>query len=185
MRLQPGSLPWLIAHDLTLNWRRFIEMFARLSPRAMWAVLVAGAIALHLVAWPVAAWLVRLLHESSATSTSAVAVLVLSVFAWMIAQGLLGTSRTLQERGSSDLLFSSPLPVRLVLASRAAATAASSFGSVGLLVLPVANMSMLLDGPSWLAAYPALFALSLIGTTAGLAAAIGLFLVLDPRRARA
>ena len=185
MRLQPGSLPWLIAHDLTLNWRRFIEMFARLSPRAMWAVLVAGAIALHLVAWPVAAWLVRLLHESSATSTSAAAVLVLSVFAWMIAQGLLGTSRTLQERGSSDLLFSSPLPVRLVLASRAAATAASSFGSVGLLVLPVANVGVLLDGPSWLAAYPALFALSLIGTTAGLAAAIGLFLVLDARRARA
>lgn len=185
MRLQPGSLPWLIAHDLTLNWRRFIDMFARLPPRATWAVLAAGAVALHLVAWPVAAWLVRLLHESSATSTSAAAVLVLSVFAWMIAQGLLGTSRTLQERGSGDLLFSSPLPVRLVLASRAAATAASSFGSVGLLVLPVVNMSVLLDGPSWLAAYPALFALSLIGTTAGLAAAIGLFLVLDPRRARA
>ena len=90
-----------------------------------------------------------------------VAVLAFSVFAWMIAQGLLGTSRTLQERGSSDLLFSSPLPVRLVLASRATATAASSFGSVGLLVLPVANMAALLDGPAWLAAYPALLALSL------------------------
>ena len=185
MRLQSGSLPWLIAHDLTLNWRRFIEMFARLTPRATWAVLAGGVIALHLVAWPVAAWLVRLLQDGSATSTSAVAVLVFSVFAWMIAQGLLGTSRTLQERGSSDLLFSSPLPVRLVLASRAAATAASSFGSVGLLVLPVADMGVLLDGPSWLAAYPALFALSLIGTTVGLAAAIGLFLVLDARRARA
>src|SRR5204863_10058747 len=73
----------------------------------------------------------------------------------------------------------------LVLASRAPATAASSFGSVGLLVLPVADMGALLDGPAWLAAYPALFALSLIGTTAGLAAAVGLFLVLDPRRARA
>ena len=43
MRLQPGSLPWLIAHDLTLNWRRFIEMFARLSPRATWAVLAGGS----------------------------------------------------------------------------------------------------------------------------------------------
>jgi ABC-2 type transport system permease protein len=185
MRLQPGSLAWLIAHDLTLNWRRFMEMFARLAPRTTWAVLVAGAIALHLVAWPVAVWLVRLLHQSSAASTSAMAVLAYSVFAWMVAQAVLGTSRTLQERGSSDLLFSSPLPVRLVLASRAVATAASSFGSVGLLVLPVANMSVLLDGPSWLAAYPALLALALIGTAAGLAAAIGLFLVLDPRRARA
>ena len=185
MRLQPGSLTWLIAHDLTLNWRRFIETFARLSPVATWAMLVAGAVALHLVAWPVAAWLVGVLHEGGAGSTSAVAVLAFSVFAWMIAQGLLGTSRTLQERGSSDLLFSSPLPVRLVLASRATATAASCLGSVGLLVLPVANMGVLLDGPAWLAAYPVLLALSLIGTTAGLAAAIGLFLVLDARRARA
>ena len=43
MRLQPGSLPWLIAHDLTLNWRRFLEMFARLSPAATWAVLRRAA----------------------------------------------------------------------------------------------------------------------------------------------
>ena len=185
MRLRSGSLPWLLAHDLTLNWRRFMEIFARLSPRATWAVLAAGVVVLHFVAWPVAAWVVRLQHESGASSSSAAAVLTFSVFAWMVAQGLLGTSRTLQERGSSDLLFSSPLPVRLVLASRATAMAASSFGSVGLLVLPVANVGLLLDGPHWLAAYPALFALSLIGTTAGLAAAIGLFLVLDARRARA
>ena len=185
MRLQAGSLPWLIAHDLTLNWRRFMEMFARLPPRATWAVLAGGAIALHLAAWPVAAWLTGLLRDGGAASTSAVAVLTFSVLAWMIAQGLLGTSRTLQERGSGDLLFSSPLPVRLVLASRAAATAASSFGSVGLLALPVADVGFLLDGPAWLAAYPALFALALIGTAAGLAAAIGLFLVLDARRARA
>lgn len=185
MRLRPGSLPWLIAHDLTLNWRRFMEMFARLSPLATWAVLAGGVVGLHLVAWPVAAWLVALLHEGSATATSMVAVLVFSVLAWMVAQGLLGMSRTLQERGSSDLLFSSPLPVRLVLASRATATAASSFGSVGLLVLPVADMAVVLDGPAWLAAYPTLFALSLIGTAVGLAVAIGLFLKLEARRARA
>jgi ABC-2 type transport system permease protein len=56
---------------------------------------------------------------------------------------------------------------------------------VGLLVLPVANVAVFLDGPAWLAAYPALFALSLIGTSVGLAAAIGLFLKLEARRARA
>jgi len=185
MRGKPGSLPWLIAHDLTLNWRRFIAMFARLSPRATWLVLAACVLALHLIAWPLAAWLVPMLHESGATSSSAVAALIFSVFAWMIAQGLLATSRTLQERGIGDLLFSSPLPVRLVLAARASATAASSFASVGLLALPVADMGVLLDGRSWLAAYPVLFALSLIGTAAGLAGAIGLFLLLDARRARA
>ena len=109
MRLRPGSLPWLIAHDLTLNWRRFMEMFGRLTPRATWVVLAGGPIVLHLVAWPV--------PRGSAAEAgrrrpapSAVAVLTLSVFAWMIAQGLLGTSRTLQERGSSDLLFARRCP---------------------------------------------------------------------------
>jgi ABC-2 type transport system permease protein len=184
MRLRPGSLPWLLSYDLALNWRRFMEMFARLSPWATWSTLIGGAIVMHLVAWPVAAWLVHVLQESSAASTSTVAVLACSVLAWMVAQGLLGMARSLQERGSGDLLFSSPLPVRVVLASRAATLAASSFGSVGLLVLPVANMCALLDGPSWLVAYPALFAQCLMGTTAGFAAAIGLFLAFEARRAR-
>ena len=37
MRLRSASLPWLVAHDLTLNWRRFLDMFGRLSPAATWA----------------------------------------------------------------------------------------------------------------------------------------------------
>lgn len=184
MRVQSGSLPWLIVHDLRLNWRRFVEMFARLSSGATWAVLLTGVAVLHLVAWPVATWLVRQLRDGT-SSASAISVIAFSVFAWMIAQAMLGTSRTLQERGSSDLLFSSPLPPRLVLASRACATAASSLGSVGLLVLPVVNVAFFIDRPSWLAAYVALLALSLLGTTLGLAAAIGLFLAFDARRARA
>jgi ABC-2 type transport system permease protein len=102
----------------------------------------------------------------------------------MSAQGLLGTARALQERGGMDLLLASPLPIRLILASRLASIVASSFGSVALLVLPVANMGVVLDGPAWLAVYPTLLALSLIGTVAGMAVAIGLFLWCDPRRAR-
>ena len=184
MRLRPGSLPWLLAHDLTLHWRRFLEMFARLSTVATWVTLAAGTAVLHLVAWPVATWLVAQIEATGAERTSTAAVLVASVLAWMVAQGLLGMARSLQERGSSDLLFSSPLPVRLVLASRALAMVASSFGSVGLLVLPVANVCALIGGPVWLAAYPALLALSLVGTTTGTAVAIGLFLRLEPRRAR-
>ena len=54
MTLRPGSLPWLLAHDLTLHWRRFMEVFARLSTAATWVTLAAGTAVLHLVAWPVA-----------------------------------------------------------------------------------------------------------------------------------
>ena len=54
MRLRSASLPWLVAHDLTLNWRRFLDMFGRLSPGAIWAACLAGIVVLHLLAWPIA-----------------------------------------------------------------------------------------------------------------------------------
>jgi ABC-2 type transport system permease protein len=185
MRFRAGSLAWLIVHDLTLHWRRFMEMFQRLPPAATLPMLVGGAVLLHLIAWPVAQWLVPLVQGGGVLSASTIALAASSVLAWIIAQGLLGLSRTLRERASNDLLFASPIPARLLLASRATTTAASSFGSVGLLVLPVANMGALLNGPVWLATYPALFALALLGTAIGLAAAIGLFLAFDAGRARA
>ena len=56
---------------------------------------------------------------------------------------------------------------------------------MALLALPLANMAAILYGPAWLAVYPTLLALALIGTLGGAAVAIGLFLWCDPRRARA
>jgi ABC-2 type transport system permease protein len=181
MRLKPASVLWLVAHDLTLNWRRFQDMFGRLTPAATWAVCLAGIVVLHLLAWPIVVWLKI---ESAGPGLPVIAVPIFGVLAWMSAQGLLGTARTLQERGGMDLLLASPLSIRLILASRLASIAASSFGSVALLVLPVANMGIVLDGPAWLAVYPTLLALAMIGTVGGMAVAIGLFLWCDPRRAR-
>ena len=182
--MRPASVAWLVAHDLTLNWRRFLDMFGRLSTGATWAVCIAGALVLHLLAWPIVVWLVQLKLASGAAGPAAGAVPIVCVLAWMSAQGLLGTARALQERAGMDLLLASPLPMRPILASRLVSIAASSFGSVGLLVLPVANMGVVLDGPTWFAVYPTLLALALIGTVAGMAVAIGLFLSCDARRAR-
>jgi ABC-2 type transport system permease protein len=179
-----GSLPWLVGHDLTVNWRRFSGMFGALSPVAVWAICGAGILMLHLLAWPVVLWLVRLKLDKGGAGPVVGAVPVFGVLAWMSAQSLLGTARTLQERGSMDLLLSSPLPPRLVVASRLVSLAASSLGSVAVLLLPLANMGWLLDGPIWLAMYPTLAALALIGTALGMAIGIGLFLWCSPRRAR-
>jgi ABC-2 type transport system permease protein len=184
MTPRSGSLLWLVAHDVTLNWRRFLDMFGRLTPIATWAVCVAGLIVVHLIAWRIMVFLPRLKPELDSAGPAAGAVPVFFVLAWISAHGLLGASRTLQERGSMDLMLASPLPVRLILASRLISIAASSFGSVALLVLPLANVAAILHGRAWLAAYPTLLALSLIGTVVGMAVAIGLFRSCDPRRAR-
>lgn len=181
MKLKPGSVLWLVAHDLTLNWRRFRDMFGRLTPVATGAVCLAGGIVLHLLAWPIVVWLKI---ESGRGGLPTIAIPIFCILAWMSAQGLLGTARALQERGAMDLLLASPLPMRLILASRLVSITAGSFGSVALLILPAANVGAFLYGPAWLAAYPTLLALSLIGTVVGMAIAIGLFLCCDPRRAR-
>ena len=183
MTSRPGSLPWLLAHDLTIGWRRFADLFGRLTRGGRWAVTVAGIVVLHLMAWPAMIWLTRL-QRQEADIRASLALLALSLLAWIVAQGMIGTSRVLQERGTLDLLLGSPLPVRTALAARAVAIAASSFGSAAVLVLPAANVAAWLDGPAWLGAYPALAGLALIGTAVGLSAAIGLFLALGPRRAR-
>jgi hypothetical protein len=71
-----------------------------------------------------------------------------------------------------------------LLAARTLAIAASSLGSIAILVLRVADVGAVLDGPGWLLAYPALVGLALIGTAVGLAIAVWLFEAFAPRRAR-
>jgi ABC-2 type transport system permease protein len=181
----PGSLLWLVAHDLTLSWRRFLDMFGRLSPLMMWGICLGGIIVLHLVAWRIMVLLPRLKPELGHAISATGAVFVLFVLAWMTAQGLLGMARTLLERGGMDLMLASPLPVRVILASRLASIATSSFGSVALLALPLANMAAILYGVGWLAVYPTLLVLAVIGTVGGTVVAICLFLWCDPRRVRA
>jgi ABC-2 type transport system permease protein len=183
MRLRPGSFPWLLVHDVRLNWRRFTDMFMRLSrPAALMAALIV-IVGAHAIAWPVAAWLGPLGRIVDSHHSGAMVALV-CVLAWMTSQGLLGGARTLIDRGNLDLLLASPLPAATVLVSRAVAIAASGFGSVAVLAMPVAHMGALLHGPGWLVLYPLLAALALVGGILGLALAVWLCLALGPRRAR-
>ncbi len=184
MNLVPGSFLWLVAHDMRLNWRRFVGMLGETSTRAIGVLLACGILVLHLVAWPA----VRLVNPhvyGAEANLAGLTVATLCIFTWMIAQGLFATTRTLFDRGDLDLLLGAPLPAARILAAKATAIAASALGSVALLVLPLANMGAILGEPAWLAAYPTLIAMALIATALGLGLSIGLFFLVGPRRARA
>ncbi len=183
MRLEPGSFPWLLAHDVRQNWRRFTGMFGAARPRTIAAVLLAGTGLLHLAAWPAVDWLSPYLHTAQ-TATTPVAVFLVCAFTWMIAQSLFGATRTLYDRGDLDLLLGSPLTARRIFAAKTAAITASTLGSIAFLTLPIANMGALLDRPEWLSAYPTLLGLALIATSIAIALSIGLFFLVGPRRAR-
>jgi ABC-2 type transport system permease protein len=183
MRPPPGSFLWLLAHDVRLNWRRFAELLGNAGALSLTTLFVAGTIILHLIAWPAFLWLAPLVHGNEATTTP-IAIALFCIFTWMIAQGLFGTTRTLYDRGDLDLLLGAPLPAARILGAKAVSIAASTLGSIALLVLPLANVGALLGHPRWLAAYPVLVSLSLIATALGLGLSIGLFFLMGPRRAR-
>ena len=183
MTMTPGSFPWLVAHDVRLNWRGFTDMLGGAGARLVAAVVIGGGIVLHLLAWPVVQWLSPFVQGARPSAAALVAMLVCT-FTWMIAQSLFGAARALYDRGDLDLLLGSPLSAAKVFAAKAAAIATSTFGSIALLTLPVANMGALLDRPAWLGVYPALVGLTLIATALALAISIALFFLVGPRRAR-
>lgn len=185
LRPAPGSFLWLVCHDLRLSWRGFASLFATLDARRARLVALAGLIGLHCVAWPIAAVLTRRFESVIASGeTVAMAVVAMSVLTWMTAQGLIGASRALFARSDLELLLGSPMDARSVFGARALAIATSTFGSVGLLVLPVVNVLSLLGQPIALAAYPALVVLALLGTAFGLSVAMLTFHLAGPQRAR-
>lgn len=180
---RPGSFLWLVRHDLRLAWRGFAGMLADVRPAVLWPLLGLGIAAIHLTATPMIALLEPHLNGRG-VSVASLAAIMGAVFTWMLAQGVFGLTRTLYHRADLDLLLGSPLPARRVMAAKAVAIAASSFGSVAVLALPIAHIGALLDGPHWLTLYPLLISFALLATAAGLALVVGLFFVTSIRRAR-
>jgi ABC-2 type transport system permease protein len=172
----------LLRHDLTLSWRRLCA-FLRAKTFAQ-GVLIVGAIvaALHVVSWPFATSLVQYAESDGMPHLTAIGMVV--ALPWLFSQGLTGATRALYSRGDLDLLFSSPLPPAKILTSRALAVAIESFGAVGIFLLPISIDAALQGQRAWLAVAPALAATVLLTTGLALAATLGLFALLGPRRTR-
>jgi len=175
-----------VVHDLLLGVRGFLAVLGDRSPRAKAMIIAAVVIGLHVFAWPIARWLGS--HESGARGstflTAAMRSGALFVLPWTIASPMSAVTRMLYQRADLDLLFASPIRPRAVLAARALALAFEGVGSVGLLLLPLADVSAMQGRWHWLALYPALAAASLFGAGVGLMLALTLFFAFGPRRAR-
>lgn len=182
MSFKPRSLAWLIAHDLMMSRRMLADIFAGWTTLATTVAVVAGMLGIHALA--AAVIVLRARTEFAVNGSDHAITIGLAVLFWMTAQGLLGATRALYERGHLEVLFSSPLPVWKAVVARAVAIMATSFVSVGLLTLPLANAGAMIEGPQWLVVYPVELSLALLGTAAGLLLAIGLFMAFGPRRAR-
>ncbi|HEY1604314.1 MAG TPA: hypothetical protein VGF77_01800 [Allosphingosinicella sp.] len=177
-RPRPGSLLWLVLHELRLSFRGGRRGFGRwLRIVLLVAFLALGImIALALRDVPLAPkpnWLV----------IGNAALLVILTF--MTTQSLMIALRTLFEKSDLDLLLSSPLPEGRVLAAKLLGIAASATITYFLLFLPLALPVAILGHPRLLAFVPVVAALAMLAASIGLALAILLVRAIGARGARA
>ncbi len=181
IRFPPGSLPWLLAHELKLSWRT--AMGKRGAVRV--AIILGGAAVLALFASaPIALSLAGRTVTLTPVLAAGFDIAILVIFSLMLSQTLSGAVLAFYTRGDLDLLLSSPLSGRKVLAVRAIGLALTPFLIYGALATPFLIPAALTGHPAWLAAYVVLAAVAMLATATGIGLAMALFAAIGPRATR-
>ena len=175
----PGSVLWLLSYELRMAWRR---PKARKGGRGV--ALVVVAVILLLFGMPIGYYLA---HQSLALGPRMIAGAdgaLLLAFTLMMNVALTTATMAFYERGDLDLLLSSPLSGRKILAVRALGIAAGAAIWPMLLVTPFLLPIAAFGHWPWLAIYLVLGALGLLAAAAGIALAMALFRLSGPRAAK-
>lgn len=186
MIARSDSFLGLARHEATLGARAFWSLLGHRSTLSKILILVAVLVCLHVIASSAAHATApyEIDGRGAAFLAAATRTGTLFVLPWTIASTMSAVTRMLYQRGDLDLLLSSPISSRKLVAVRLLGLAIEAVGSVAMLLLPFANANALQGRPHWLALYPALAAAGLAGSGIGLALALGLFTLVGPRRAR-
>lgn len=179
-RPTPGSVPWLMRHELRLILRTSAQFSWRLA--AALGIVLVGLVAYGGAPLAAAAADRHLMASPAAALAADLTLAVL--FSLMLSQALSMTVQAFYERGDLDLLLSSPVSPRRVLFVRCASIAFSTV-AVYLFIVTLLLAAVVVRG-QWrmLATYPLLLSMGLAATGVGLLFALGLFATLGPRRTR-
>jgi ABC-2 type transport system permease protein len=181
--LTPGSLLWLMRHELRLYLRSGVLKGTSLTS------LIIVEILLHLVA-TAAALAVRAASTHGGSGIPAVVPALLTTvglafcFLFMLSRSLNGIVQVLYTRADLDLLLSSPLAPMSIIGVRVFTVALTVTLEVGMLAWPFANMFVLFGMTAWSKLYLLLPALGMLATSLGIVLALTLFRVLGPRTTR-
>lgn len=178
-RLTPGSILWLMRHELGLSLRAL-----RLNGRLIAILVTVLVVVCALGGGPLA--LVLAHRHLAITVGLSIGVDVGSaiLLSLMLSQALSLSVQAFYERGDLDLLLSSPLPPRRVLFVRCLVICLSASGLYFVLGTPFLVPVALWGHWRVLGAYGLLAALGLIATGAALLLTTALLSTLGPRRTR-
>lgn len=178
MTLAPGSIPWLMRHELRLLYRSTKHKFRS----AVWIVIIV--VALHLAAIPIALGLNLFAQLSDRVPLLMISGVLLLVGLTLAARSLTLAVQTLYERGDLDLLLSSPIDARTLFTVRVCTLAIALAYELGVLLLPFANVFAAFGQLRWLFAYLALPLGAALTTSASLWLSLWLVRALGPRPTR-
>ena len=178
MSAVPGSLPWLLRHEVKLQWR------ATASKLPVAAALVMLLVVFHLVGLLLAVGFNQMPPIPQRYLLIGVTGAALAVFLLMLSMGLVAAMQAIYQRGDMSLLLTAPIDPRSIMFVRVGALTLNLLAGSCALMLPFANMFAIFVTPKWLYAYAAIPALGLLAASVGLGAALGLFRLLGARRAR-
>lgn len=180
---KPASTPWLLAHELRLNWRGFKAGRKASGPGAFIAFGVLGC--LILVGGIFLGLAVRGMDVPIVPLSSVIADLILAVImTLMLSTTLAASADALYERNDLDLLFSSPLAPRKVLFVRALGLAVNAGLWFLIPAVLLLTPAIVLGHWAWASVFVVLSAAALGASGVGLLLAMALFALIGPRRTR-
>jgi ABC-2 type transport system permease protein len=189
MSARPGSVLWLLKHELRLYWLNSAASGKKAAAKRgfgkrtvatlsiLWLIFHAGALA--------AVWALRgLAWELPPPLMLAVTGTMACLFMLMLSSGLKSSVEALFDRGDLDLLLSSPLASRSIFTVRLLAVVVAVGATYLFFFAPFAHAGLLLGEFHWLVIYPTILGAAAAASSLAMLLTLGLVRLLGARRTR-
>jgi len=187
MRLAPGSVGWLLRHELRLAWFNAAGGKAadgrRRPGNLALGLAAAGCIVMHVASWFVVRQLAGM-PDDDPRILLAVSALLIVATTFMLSSAIKACVVVMFERSDLDLLLSSPLPSRSIFTVRLLGVCASTAALYLFLLAPFAHAGLLQGQWRWLGIYPGVIGLAVLCSCGAMLLTLGLVRMLGARRTR-
>lgn len=187
MKAAPGSVAWLLRHELRLAWFNAAggkDGAGRRGPgNVAIALVLFGWAALHLLGWVAVRVTAGVPGDDPRILFGIVAVLAGGA-TFMLSSAMKSSVQVLFERSDLDLLLSSPLPSHSIFTVRLAGVAASTAAVYLFFLAPFAHAGLLQGQWRWLGIYPGVISVALLCSCVAMLLTLGLVRLLGARRTR-
>lgn len=174
---RPGSLPWLVLHDVRVKARGREGRWGRIIAMLLLALLpIVGGAAM--------AWRVRGGADLPLAALGSVGAVLLGMVLVMVSSAYAHVLRLGRDRGELELLLTAPLPVARVVAARVAGVQAVVALPFLLLTAPFFFFSAAFGHVTWVAGPLVVVSVALVATALALTIATLLDRLLGPKLAK-